>query len=152
MGETIADATTTDALGRGVWTEDGHTQKHGFGRFLRSGHEGPDLVGRMLAVGIHDEAVSESGGCGGFHGREDRSAFAAIGWQVENVQTALFPGETLDFFYAFIGAAIENDPNWTPDGEDGPGGFHQERSAVETGQNDEMGGIGQGSWRGQKAD
>lgn len=106
----------------------------------------------MLAVGIHDESVGKSGRSGGLHGREDGGAFAAVGWQMENVQAALFLSEELNFCHAFIGASIEDNPNWTPDGEDGSSGFHQEAPTVETGQNDEMGRIGKRSGRGQRTD
>lgn len=106
----------------------------------------------MLAVGIHDEPVGEAGDGCGLHGREGGGAFAAIGWQMQNFQVVSFPGQTLNLFHAFIGAPVENDPDGAPDGEDGSGSFHEETTAVETGQNDKVGGIGKRSGRGQRTE
>ncbi len=109
-----AELAAVQALRRHVGPEDGAPEDHRPGLVLRGRHEAGDAGGRMLAVGIHDQRVSEAlRHCiaqTGQHGR----AFAAVAWQHEYAQAGLMLRHRHHRQVAAVGAAIDDQKHRTP--------------------------------------
>ncbi len=81
----------------------------------------------MLAVGIHHQHMGEARCGGGAQTVEHRSALAAIGGAVDDVQARLI---LLQRRAAAIGAAVNDYPNGLPMAQRLGNGFNQPRTGI----------------------